>query len=100
MATVVQGLAVSSGVAVGRAFLLHAQPLPIVPDPIPPERVNAEIDEFHRARAEAVRADPIEERRYDSTVLALQVVIGATLLVHAAGQLIIWYFDIPNAYFR
>ncbi len=53
MAYVVHGVAVSSGVAVGRAFLLHAEPLPIVPDPIPPERVNAEIEVFHRARADA-----------------------------------------------
>ncbi len=53
MAFVVQGLAVSSGVAVGRAFLLHAEPLPIVPDPVPPERVDAEIELFHQARAAA-----------------------------------------------
>ena len=53
MAYVVRGMAVSSGVAVGRAFLLHAEPLPIVPDPIPPERVDAEIEVFHQARADA-----------------------------------------------
>ncbi len=53
MGYVVRGMAVSSGVAVGRAFLLHAEPLRIVPDPISAERVDAEIEVFHRARADA-----------------------------------------------
>ena len=53
MAYVVHGMAVSSGVAVGRAFLLHAEPLPIVPDSIPAERVEAEIEVFHQARADS-----------------------------------------------
>jgi phosphotransferase system enzyme I (PtsI) len=55
MGRVLQGMGVSSGVAVGRAFLLHAEPLPVVPDPVPPERVNAEIETFHRACASAAR---------------------------------------------
>jgi len=49
MALIATGIGVSSGVAVGRAFLLHAEPLPIVPDPVPPERLDAEIELFHRA---------------------------------------------------
>jgi len=53
MALIVRGIGVSTGVAVGRAFLLHAEPLPIVPDPIPPERVDAEADTFHRACQQA-----------------------------------------------
>ena len=53
MALIVHGLGVSSGVAVGRVFLLHAEPLPIVPDPVPPERVDAEIQTFHAAREHA-----------------------------------------------
>ena len=44
MALILHGLGVSSGVAVGRVYLLHAEPLPIVPDPVPPERVDAEIE--------------------------------------------------------
>jgi phosphotransferase system enzyme I (PtsI) len=59
MALIVRGMGVSSGVAVGRAFLLHAEPLPIVPDPVPPERVDAEIETFHRARARA--AEELEQ---------------------------------------
>jgi phosphotransferase system enzyme I (PtsI) len=53
MGLVVEGMGVSSGVAVGRAYLLHAEPLPIVPDPVPPERVDAEIETFHHARERA-----------------------------------------------
>jgi phosphotransferase system enzyme I (PtsI) len=53
MGLVVEGMGVSSGVAVGRAYLLHAEPLPIVPDPVPPERVDSEIETFHRARERA-----------------------------------------------
>jgi phosphotransferase system enzyme I (PtsI) len=49
----VRGIAVSGGVVVGRAYLLHAEPLPVVPDPIPPERVDEEIERFHAARAAA-----------------------------------------------
>lgn len=48
-----RGLGVSGGVAVGRAFLLHAEPLPVVPDPLPPERVAEEIERFHHAREAA-----------------------------------------------
>ena len=55
MAYVLEGTPVSSGVGVGQAFLLHAEPLPIVPDPIPPERVDAEIELFRQAREEAGR---------------------------------------------
>jgi len=44
-----QGLGVSPGVAVGNVYLLHAHRLPVVPDPIPPERVDKEIDSFHHA---------------------------------------------------
>jgi phosphotransferase system enzyme I (PtsI) len=53
MAGVLRGIGVSGGVAVGRVHLLHAEPLPVVAEPVPPERVQAEIDAFHRARAAA-----------------------------------------------
>ena len=53
MAELSRGLGVASGVGVGRVHLLHAEPLPVVPDPIPPERVDEEIERFHRARERA-----------------------------------------------
>jgi len=48
-----RGVGVSPGVAIGRAFVLHAESLPVVPSPIPPERVEEEVRAFERARARA-----------------------------------------------
>jgi phosphotransferase system enzyme I (PtsI) len=53
MAHIYRGIGVSSGIAVGRVHLLHAPALPEVAEPIPPERVEQEIEEFHAARAAA-----------------------------------------------
>jgi len=53
MGELLRGVGVASGVGVGRVFLLHAEPLPVVPDPIPPERVEEEIERFHTAREQA-----------------------------------------------
>lgn len=53
MARRFHGLGVSPGVALGRASLLYTEPLPVVPDPIPPERVDEEIERFHRACRQA-----------------------------------------------
>ena len=41
MSRLFQGLGVSPGVAIGRAFLLHCDALPVVPYPIPPEHAEA-----------------------------------------------------------
>jgi len=56
MAHEYRGIGVSSGIAVGRVHLLHAPALPVVAEPVPPERVEQEIEEFHAAR-EAARAE-------------------------------------------
>ncbi|HKQ62937.1 MAG TPA: phosphoenolpyruvate--protein phosphotransferase [Candidatus Polarisedimenticolaceae bacterium] len=56
MERVLRGLGVSGGVAVGWVHLLHADALPVVPEPIPPERVAEEVERFHRARR-AARAE-------------------------------------------
>jgi phosphotransferase system enzyme I (PtsI) len=47
------GMTVSPGVAVGRVHLLRASPEPVVPRPVPPERIDDEIRRFHRARETA-----------------------------------------------
>ena len=57
-----QGLGVSPGIAVGRVHLLRAEQLPVVPDPVPPERVGEEIERFHAARG-AARAELEELKR-------------------------------------
>ena len=48
-----QGLGVSSGVAVGHAELHEPEALPVVPVPVPPERVDEEIERFERVRDQA-----------------------------------------------
>jgi phosphotransferase system enzyme I (PtsI) len=48
-----RGLGVSPGVAIGRVFLLHRENLPVVPYPIPPERLLDEVELFHKAREAA-----------------------------------------------
>ncbi len=53
MADVFHGIGVSSGVAVGQVLLLPTEALPVVPTPVPPERVEEEIGRFEQAREEA-----------------------------------------------
>ncbi len=53
MARLFNGVGVSGGIAVGRIYLLHAEPLPVVPNPVPPERLDEEIERFHRALSTA-----------------------------------------------
>ena len=68
MAQLLRGLGVSPGVAIGSAYLLHVDPLPVVPTPIPPERVGREIEVFHAAR-EAARTELRQLRNRVSAVL-------------------------------
>ncbi|HXV75431.1 MAG TPA: phosphoenolpyruvate--protein phosphotransferase [Candidatus Polarisedimenticolaceae bacterium] len=56
------GIGVSPGIAIGRVYLLHAEPLPVVPDPIPPERVEDELSRFAQAR-ELARGELEELKR-------------------------------------
>ncbi len=53
MARLFNGVGVSGGIAVGSIYLLHAEPLPVVPNPVPPERLDEEIERFHRALSTA-----------------------------------------------
>ncbi|MCP3979964.1 MAG: phosphoenolpyruvate--protein phosphotransferase [bacterium] len=53
MSRVLDGVGVSPGVAIGSAYLLHPDALPVVPSPLPPERLEAEIEAFDAARAQA-----------------------------------------------
>jgi phosphotransferase system enzyme I (PtsI) len=57
-----KGRGVSPGVALGSAFVLHADTLPVVPNPIPPERVHEEVDRFNGAR-ESAREELREVKR-------------------------------------
>ena len=53
MAQVFRGMGVSAGVAVGQVLLFETEALPVVPVPIPPERVEEEIERFRAAREKA-----------------------------------------------
>jgi phosphotransferase system enzyme I (PtsI) len=50
---VFQGSGVSPGVAVGEVLLKPTQAMPIVPAPVPPERLDEEIARLHAAREQA-----------------------------------------------
>ena len=47
------GLAVAPGIAIGAVYLLHAEDGPVVPEPVPPERLDAEVEAFRDARSRA-----------------------------------------------
>jgi phosphotransferase system enzyme I (PtsI) len=55
-------------VAIGSAYVLHVDPLPVVPTPVPPERVEQEIQLFHSGR-EAARTELKQLRNRVSAVL-------------------------------
>jgi phosphotransferase system enzyme I (PtsI) len=82
MALILRGMGVSSGVAVGRAVLLHAEPLPIVPDPVPPERVDGEIETFHRARRQAaVELEKLKQQVHEELGERYAGIFDAQMLV-------------------
>jgi len=54
-----RGVGVSPGIAIGKVYLLHAELLPVVPEPVPPERVEEELQKFDRAR-ETARQEILE----------------------------------------
>jgi phosphotransferase system enzyme I (PtsI) len=53
MSEVLSGSGVSPGVAVGEVLLLTTQSVPVVPAPVPPERLDEEIVRFEQAREQA-----------------------------------------------
>lgn len=85
----VRGLGVSPGIAVGRAFLLHVEPLPVVAEPVPATGVDEEIRRFERARELAIgELEELRRRvaealgeRYAGIFQAQKLVLGDPLLV-------------------
>lgn len=68
MGETLHGIGVCSGIAVGRVVRLEPDALPIVPAPVPPERVEAEIARFDDAR-EAAKRELVElQRRVEETL--------------------------------
>jgi phosphotransferase system enzyme I (PtsI) len=88
------GLGVSPGVVIGTVYLLHTEQLPVVPDPIPPERVTEEIERFHRARDEARRElEDLKDRvlaalgdHYTGILEAQRLILDDTTLIDKTIQ--------------
>ncbi len=78
----VQGLGVSSGVAAGRVLVLQSTHLPVVPVPVPPERIHDEIGRFDGARNQA-RQELVELRERTHEILGETYtgIIDAQLLI-------------------
>jgi len=47
------GLGVAPGIAIGAVYLPHAEEAPVVPEAVPPERLDAEVAAFRSARLRA-----------------------------------------------
>ena len=77
-----QGLGASPGVAIGTVYLLHRETLPVVPYPIPPERVHDEVEGFARAR-EAARDElnEVKQRVQQELGEAYVGILDAQLLI-------------------
>lgn len=82
MSEIVRGVGVSPGMAIGSAFLLRPDALPVVPAPIPPERVEQEIQDFQLAR-EVARGELNELRERVTADLGDHYagIFGAQLLI-------------------
>lgn len=84
-----RGIGVSPGVALGRVYVLHTESLPVVPDPIPPERVDAEIARFECARDEArIQLAELRERVRHALGGTYAGILDAQLLILDDAQFV------------
>ena len=81
-AETLRGLGVSSGIAVGRVMVLQTANLPVVPVPVPPERVQNEVELLEEARHTA-RTELLDLRNRTLEVLGETYagIIDAQLLI-------------------
>jgi phosphotransferase system enzyme I (PtsI) len=89
VAEILQGLGVSTGVAVGRVLLLEPEALPVVPVPVPPERVEDEVREFERCRDVAQREiEVLRARALEALGENYAAVLDAQLLILEDPELV------------
>ena len=82
MSEVFQGLGVSSGVAVGQVLLRPTQVFPVVPVPVPPERVDEEISRFEQAtRAAHAELEALRDRIREALGEPYAGILEAQLLI-------------------
>lgn len=84
-----QGLGVSSGIADGRVVLLPTMSLPVVPVPVPPERVEEEIRRFEGAVEQATRElGELRERTREMLGESYAGILDAQLLIVVDASLV------------
>jgi phosphotransferase system enzyme I (PtsI) len=89
VATPLQGLGVSSGVADGRVVLLPATSLPVVPVPVPPERVDEEIVLFEEVRERARKElEDIRNRTFEQLGQSYAGILDAQILILVDPRLV------------
>jgi phosphotransferase system enzyme I (PtsI) len=75
-------MGVSAGVAVGQVLLFETEALPVVPVPIPPERVEEEIERFLAAREKArIELQEVRERTKEALGETYARMLDAQLLI-------------------
>ncbi len=85
----INGLGVSAGVVVGRVVLLPYAEAPIVPAPVPPERVGEEIERFERARDRARRElEELRDRTREALGDSYAGILDAQLLILVDRRLV------------
>jgi len=89
MSVTLHGAGVSGGVALGRVVLLAPAVEPVVPEPVPPERVDEEIERFHAAREQARREiEDLRERTRAALGETYVGILDAQLLILVDPKLV------------
>src|SRR5512145_1744939 len=82
MAETFSGIGVSPGVALGHVVLHEPENLPVVPVPVPPERIHEEVDRFESCREQA-RAElrELRDRTFEALGESYAGMLDAQLLI-------------------
>ena len=77
-----RGIGVSSGVAVGHVLLHEPEALPVVPVPVPPERIHEEVERFESCREQArTELRELRDRTFEALGESYAGMLDAQLLI-------------------
>ena len=77
-----RGLGVSTGVVTGQVVVLQSANLPVVPVPVPPERIEDEIERLEIARGQArIELQDLRSRTHEVLGETYAGIIDAQLLI-------------------
>ena len=77
-----RGLGVSSGIVIGQVVVLESADLPVVPVPVPPERIEAEVQRLEAARGKArAELQDLRNRTFEVLGDTYAGIIDAQLLI-------------------